>query len=223
MKSTLIIVGLLSVVFIAFTMKADKKVIFFGDSITQAGIEETGYITQLKQLLKDEGLRKQFDLIGAGVSGNKVPDLERRLDKDILSQKPDQVFIYIGINDVWHFSRSDEGGTSKEEFKAGLSRIIEKITHAGAEVVLCTPSVIGEKKNNQNPQDEMLDAYAQIIRNMAKKYNVRLCDLRKAFKTYLTNYNTEDLSQNILTYDGVHLNEKGNALVAAEMLPYLAE
>ncbi len=221
MKNALIILGFFSVVFISFVMREDKKVVFFGDSITQAGVEKGGYISQLKQLIKDQGFAAQFDLVGAGISGNKVPDLERRLDKDVLSKEPDQVFIYIGINDVWHFSHDKQGGTSKEQFKAGLARIIDKITRAGAEVVLCTPSVIGEKKNNANSQDEMLDAYAQITRDVAKDKNLPICDLRKAFKAYLQHHNPEDLSEGVLTYDGVHLNEKGNALVAAEMLPYL--
>ncbi len=225
MKGVLIILGLFSVVFISFTMQEDRKVVFFGDSITQAGIEKDGYITQLKQLLKDQDSGNQFELIGAGISGNKVPDLERRIDKDVLSKEPDQVFIYIGINDVWHFShaccKDKEGGTSKEQFKSGLTRIIAKLKRSGAEVVLCTPTVIGEKKNNANPQDEMLDEYAQITRDLAKEHNVPLCDLRAAFKAYLNDHNPQNLSQNVLTYDGVHLNEQGNALVAAEMLPYL--
>jgi len=42
------------------------------------------------------------EVIGAGISGNKVPDLQRRLERDVLKKKPTVVFIYIGINDVWH-------------------------------------------------------------------------------------------------------------------------
>ena len=35
----------------AFTVMQKKKVIFFGDSITQAGVAPNGYITLLQQML----------------------------------------------------------------------------------------------------------------------------------------------------------------------------
>ena len=41
------------------------------------------------------------EVIGAGISGNKVPDLEKRLERDVLSKKPTIVVIYIGIRAYW--------------------------------------------------------------------------------------------------------------------------
>ena len=42
------------------------------------------------------------ELIGKGVSGDKVSDLLTRYKDDVIKLNPDIVFIYIGINDVWH-------------------------------------------------------------------------------------------------------------------------
>jgi hypothetical protein len=42
-------------------------------------------------------------------------------------------------------------------------------------------------------------------------------DLRKSFHEYSVANNPENKESGILTYDRVHLNEKGNAHVAAEM------
>ena len=82
-----------------FAMKPNRKrVIFFGDSITQAGVQGNGYIN----LLKKQVDTNKFELIGAGIGGNKVYDLYLRLEEDVLAKKPDLVFIYVGINDVWH-------------------------------------------------------------------------------------------------------------------------
>jgi len=44
-----------------------------------------------------------------------------------------------------------------------------------------------------------------------------LVDLRKSFLEYGKQFNPENKESGILTSDRVHLNEKGNELVAAEM------
>jgi len=37
-----------------------------------------------------------IEIIGAGVGGNKVPDLQARIEKDVLAKKPTIVVVYIG-------------------------------------------------------------------------------------------------------------------------------
>jgi len=202
-----------------------KKVIFFGDSITQAAVKPDGYIEFMKKELEKKGKSNDYELIGAGISGNKVPDLLARLEKDVLSQSPDVVFIYIGINDVWHYShpccKDNGGGTPKALFESGLKEIISRIQAKGTSVVLCTPSVIGEAEAGTNAQDKMLDDYAAVSRKVAKETNAQLCDLRAAFQRYLTKYNKSNVDKNVLTTDGVHLNSTGNQLVGREMLRFL--
>ncbi len=210
----------------AFTLlKPRKKIVFFGDSITQAAVKPGGYIDVLNRQLAENGKAEKLELIGAGISGNKVPDLQRRLEKDVLSHNPDRVFIYIGINDVWHYThpccKDNGGGTPADKFESGLKDIIRQLEAKGASVVLCTPSVIGEKKNGENAQDQMLDQYVAISRKIAKETGTRLCDLRVAFVDYLKQNNPQNEEKGILTTDGVHLNEKGNALVAEQMATYL--
>lgn len=205
----------------------EKTILFFGDSITEAAIQPDGYIAQLKQALDSAGRnnpKSRYRLIGAGVSGNKVPDLQRRLARDVLAKKPDVVFIYIGINDVWHFThpccKDNGGGTSKEKFESGLTELVQKIKATGASVVVCTPTVIGEKPDGANPQDAMLGEYATLSRRVARNLNTTLCDLRLAFTTHLQTHNPSSSESGILTTDGVHLNRDGNRLVAAEMLKH---
>ena len=108
--------------------------------------------------------------IGAGISGNKVHDLQKRLDRDVIEKRPTLVVIYIGINDVWHSEMKPPRGTSKDDFTAGLKDIIGKIKAAGARVVLCTPTVIGEKKTNK--LDAQLDEYADMSRKVAAETGV---------------------------------------------------
>ncbi len=202
-------------------IRSSTRIIFFGDSITEQGVKPNGYVTILRDTLN--ALRQKIEVIGAGISGNKVNDLQRRLENDVLTKKPSIVVIYIGINDVWHFEFASRGltGTPKPEFEKGLKDIITKIQSDGATVILCTPSVIGEKNDGTNKYDTMLDEYSQISRTVAAQYSIPLCDLRSAFIDYLKKNNLANSEKNVLTFDGVHLNDAGNKFVAAQFLAVL--
>lgn len=211
----------------AFTKPvADKRVVFLGDSITQAGAQPGGYISLMRESLAGAGFSNAIELVGAGISGNKVPDLQKRLDTDVLAKNPDLVFVYIGINDVWHWShpccKDKQGGTTKENYEAGLRDIVKRIQAKGAKIVMCTPTVIGEKADGTNPSDKMLDEYAAITRKVARENNLPVCDLRQAFISYLKIKNKDNVSKGVLTSDEVHLNATGNAFIALQMMPFLA-
>ena len=205
------------------TLKKGDRVVFLGDSITQAGVGPKGYVTLIQNAIAERHKDLGIEVFGAGISGNKVPDLQRRVDKDVIERKPTIVVIYIGINDVWHGEADPAKGTSKEKFAEGLKEVIGKCTAAGARVVLCTPSVIGEKFDGSNKSDANLDEYSEISRGLAKELRISLCDLRKAFLEYEKEHNTENKQQGILTSDRVHLNEAGNKFVADLLLKALGE
>jgi lysophospholipase L1-like esterase len=189
-----------------------KKVVFFGDSITAAGTGRTGYITVLKNIFQKEGI-DDYKLINAGVSGNKVHDLYLRVEEDVIHQSPDIVVLFIGVNDVWH-KKTHGTGTDADQFEKLYRATIRKLQAASAKVVLCTPAVIGEKNDNNNEQDEELNEYAVIIRNIGNDLQLPVCDLRALFQSYIQEHNTDDAGSGILTTDGVHLNDAGNRLVA---------
>lgn len=199
-------------------LKKGERIIFLGDSITQAGVGKSGYVTLIKSALAERHKDLGIEVIGAGISGNKVPDLQKRLDKDVIAKKPTLVVIYIGINDVWHGEKDPARGTPKDKFEVGLKDVIAKIKADGARVVLCTPSVIGEKKAGANSLDGQLDEYSDISRKVARETESQLCDLRKAFVDYLVKNNPDDKEKGVLTGDRVHLNEAGNKLVAETIL-----
>jgi lysophospholipase L1-like esterase len=200
----------------AEALRKAERIVFLGDSITQAGAAPRGYVTLVREALAKQYADRGIEVIGAGISGNRVPDLEARLDRDVLEKKPTLVVIYIGINDVWHSLQNR--GTSKPDFEQGLRRIIKRLQDAGARVILCTPSVIGEKHDGSNPLDAMLDEYSQISRTVAAETHSRLLDLRRQFVAHLKARNRENADKSVLTDDGVHLNSAGNQFVAERML-----
>jgi lysophospholipase L1-like esterase len=212
--------ALIFLVGMAFAPAKPKRVLFFGDSITQAGVKPGGYISRMGEMLSKQNKAADYELIGAGIGGNKVYDLFLRMEDDVLAKQPDLVFIYVGVNDVWH-KRTYGTGTDPDKFIKFYEGLIRKLQAANAKVVLCTPAVIGEKTDSSNEQDGDLNQYSALIRDLAKKQNLPLCDLRKAFLDYNLKNNPENKGQGILTTDRVHLNDTGNQFVADLMMPFL--
>ena len=206
-----------------------SKIVFLGDSITQQGEDfEDGFISLIRQNLSKD----KFELIGKGISGNKVSDLLTRYKSDVLDLNPDLVFIYIGINDVWH--KYDFGtGSDIDLYEKGLRAIISDIKSLGSKIVLCTPTVIGENTGdfelgnqfkNVETMEKMngdLDTFSDVVRKLSNEYETELLDLRKIFMDYLAENNLNNDAAGVLTTDGVHLNGQGNKLIADQMIKFI--
>ena len=205
------------------------KIVFLGDSITQQAEDfEDGFISLIRQNL----VQDKFELVGKGIGGNKVSDLLTRYKSDVIDLNPDIVFIYIGINDVWH--KYDFGtGSDIDLYEKGLRTIISDIKSLGSKIVLCTPTVIGENTGdfvlgNQFKDVETmekmngdLDTFSEVVRKLSNEYETELLDLRKIFMDYLAENNINNDAAGILTTDGVHLNERGNKLIADQMIRFI--
>jgi lysophospholipase L1-like esterase len=168
-------------------------------------------------MLAAKGLGDQYELMGAGIGGNKIYDLYLRMEEDVLAKRPDIVFVYVGINDVWH-KRTHGTGTDLDKYVKFYEAIIKKLQDNNIRPILCTPSVIGERTDYSNEQDGDLNLYANKIRDLAAKHNLTLVDLRKDFQTYLEKNNPGNQEKGILTSDRVHLTDAGNAFVAQKMM-----
>lgn len=205
------------------------KIVFLGDSITQQAEDfEDGFISLIRQNL----VQDKFELVGKGIGGNKVSDLLTRYKSDVIDLNPDIVFIYIGINDVWH--KYDFGtGSDIDLYEKGLRTIISDIKSLGSKIVLCTPTVIGENTGdfvlgNQFKDVETmekmngdLDTFSEVVRKLSNEYETELLDLRKIFMDYLAENNINNDAAGILTTDGVHLNKQGNKLIADQMIKFI--
>ena len=227
MKKVLIILTLI----MTSCNSSNKKVIFLGDSITQNAVINSEDFKGFISLL-EENVNQNTELIGKGIGGDKVSDLLTRYKDDVIKLNPDIVFIYIGINDVWH--KYDYGtGTDIDLYENGLRQIINDLKENGVEIILCTPTVIGENKGeftlvNQFKDIETmeimnndLDDYSDVIRKLSKEFDTKLLDLRKIFMQYISENNPENKSKGVLTTDGVHLNNLGSKLIADEMIRFI--
>jgi lysophospholipase L1-like esterase len=198
-------------------LKKGDRIIFFGDSLTAlAGAEEPkkfvtkGYVRIVRETVKEKHKDKDIEVDWVATGGHTVPDLLKRVDKDVLSKKPTIVVIQIGCNDARRLS--------KDLFKSSLEELIDKLQKANIQVIQCTLTSVGEKHDGTNKDDKNLDEFAEVERQVATAKKVPLNDLRKAFVAHWKKNNPDNKPSGILTYDGNHFNDAGMQFVAEQML-----
>jgi lysophospholipase L1-like esterase len=196
------------------------RLLFIGDSITDCGRREdkdelgSGYVRRLRDFLIATQPERTPIIINRGISGNKIPDLQKRWDRDVIELKPDILSIFIGINDVWHALVPDRAGCPIDHYIAGYRDILSRTRSAfpACELVLCEPSVLWlpEPKN----ADDLLLPYVDAVHALAKEYQVKyVVPLHSTFNH--ARAKREDFS---LTTDGVHPTSAGHMLIAMTWL-----
>ncbi len=193
-------------------LKAGDQIVAMGDSITQAG----GYLNDSNDLLAaqypDLKLPK---IINVGISGQKAEDMVARFQKDVVDKKPQWVTISVGINDVWHRVGKPHEDEVLQKFGENLTKMVDMAQAAGAKVILLSPTVITE-----NPDDEgnkRLKLYVGLGKKIAAEKKCQYVDLHAMFLEVLSKKPAGEAPLYV-TSDGVHMNSRGNALMALGVL-----
>ncbi len=196
-------------------LKSGDRIAFLGDSITQFGADhQSGYAKLVVSGLAANGIKAEP--VFAGISGHKSNDMLGRLDKDVLSKKPDVMTLSCGVNDVWHGER----GVPLEKYKENIAAIVEKAQAAGVKPVILTATMIGEDQANANNQK--LIPYNEFLRGLAKEKGLPLADLNSQMQEALKKAKDEGAPKpnksNFLTSDGVHMAPQGDQMMAEGVL-----
>ncbi|MDT8388932.1 MAG: SGNH/GDSL hydrolase family protein [Lentisphaeria bacterium] len=187
-----------------------QTIAFLGDSITAAGAKPGGYCQLVLQGLKKEDL----DVKGvfAGISGHKSNQMLARLEKDVLSKKPDWMTLSCGVNDVWHGAR----GVKLEDYKTNITAIVDQAQAAGVKVMILTSTMIKEVQDND--LNQKLVPYNDFLRELAREKGCRLADLNAEMREALNRFPENAPVGTRLTTDGVHMNAYGNIMMAKGVL-----
>lgn len=209
--------------------KPDDKVAFLGDSITAQGWgNAAGYVKLVVAGLAANGIK--IVPVPAGISGHKSNDMLARLDKDVLSKKPQWMTLSCGVNDVWHgklgvplndaqasaqeYVKRNPMESDKGTYEKNISKIVEEAQHAGVQVVILTATVIKEDLGNE--ENKRLEPYNDFLRKLAKEKHLPLADLNAMFQERIKAAN--EPKKNVFTVDGVHMNTDGNKIMARGIL-----
>lgn len=196
-----------------------SHVLFYGDSITDAGrVREDvnslggGYPYLIASALLARFPEWNLRITNKGISGNRVFDLEERLDADVIALKPSVVSILIGINDTWR--RYDSKVVSEiKEFQASYERIINRLTEElQARIVICEPFLLPVPEDRKTWRED-LDPRVTSIRELAWKYNLPYLPLDGLFAAAAT-----EVQAPYWLPDGVHPSLAGHGFIAEKWL-----
>jgi len=187
-----------------------QKIAFLGDSITAAGAKPGGYCRLVLDGLKKQGI--QTSGVFAGISGHKSNQMLARLEKDVLSKKPDWMTLSCGVNDVWHGAR----GVNLDDYKKNITAIVDQAQAAGVKVMILTSTMI--KEDQKSKLNGKLLPYNAFLKELAKSKGCLFADLNTEMQTALKTFPGDAPKGKKLTSDGVHMNGYGNIMMAKGVL-----
>lgn len=205
---------------------AGKRVVFLGDSNTQAG----GYVGFTTYYLEKLHPEKSFDVLGLGLASETLsglseaghaggafprPCLFERLGRVLDKARPDVVFACYGMNDGIYLP-PDKDRTAA--FQTGVTKLVEQCRAAGVkQIYLVTPPIYDfAPKAGEFNYDAVLTDYAKWEVGL-KRDGVRVIDLHTAMRAARA-ARAEPFSK-----DKVHFGEDGHLFVARTLLAALGE
>ncbi len=133
------------------------------------------YHEQFRMLLAEKYGHTAVSVINAGIGGDNILSMHRRVYRDVIQHRPDLVIIAGTLN--W----SDQLGTP-DDFGAALRHIVQAVkANTEADIVLLTPNPMSDVL-----PDNGLDARVQVVRDVAEAEGVSLVDAYKLWRIFTT-------------------------------------
>jgi len=201
-----------------FLIESGQKVLFIGDSITDAGRRAEfapfgrGYASMAINLMVAKYPDRDLTFVNRGIGGNTVRDLDGRWQEDCLDVKPDWLSVMIGINDVHRHYRDPEDGIGPDEYRATYTRILEQATSNGARrLVLVDPFYLCSNPNHDI--NKLLVPYWETVRDLVSRFDAIHVPVHDTFQEALKVRHDRKWSD-----DNVHPFPEGHAFIALEWL-----
>lgn len=194
-------------------MTTPTRLVFAGDSITDAGRDRTdpgslgdGYVSLVADALSSADA--DVAVLNAGISGNRVRDLERRWSADVLTQEPDVLTLFIGINDTWRRFDADDP-TTVEAFEEGYRRLLASLDGDAAPRLIVMEPYLLPVREDQEAWLEDLDPKRGVVRRLAAERGATLVPLHELLSAEAQTYGAAELAP-----DGVHPTPLGSRIIA---------
>ena len=134
------------------------------------------YLEKFRAMLIDKYEQTSVSTINAGIAGDTMYGMARRVYRDVIRYQPDLVLINGSLN--WGVECGDS-----EDYRKVLAQVVKVIkSETKADIVLMTPNM-DQPGPFGNPKSS-LDERVEIIRELAQKEHVCLADTYKVWKAY---------------------------------------
>jgi lysophospholipase L1-like esterase len=202
------------------------KLLFQGDSITDAGRDKRnyhdmgkGYPKYAAELMADGHSDAEFEFINFGISGNRTCQLFDRLYKDGIEFQPDVISILIGINDIWHRYGGERIATTDAQIETNYRAILERIKReTKAKIIILAPYVLDYDNETRQAMRRDLETLLPIVRSLADEFADAYIPLDEIFAEAMKTQ-PEPL---YYSGDGVHPNENGSRFIGEQYAKYAA-
>ena len=146
------------------------KILFQGDSITDAGRDKrnyhelgAGYPKFAAENIRADFPDTDFEFINFGISGNRTDQLFDRLYADGIAFEPDIISILIGINDVWHRHGAGRVETTDAQIETNYRAILERLKkQTDAKIVILCPFLL-DSEDKESWRGEVEIAEGAIV------------------------------------------------------------
>jgi lysophospholipase L1-like esterase len=182
------------------------RVVCFGDSVTGV-YYHTGsrraYTDMLGIALRRASPQAKVAMINAGISGHTTVNALARIDRDVLSHKPDLVTVMFGLNDMTR--------VPLDAYRANLKTIVAKCRAIGSEVVLATPNCV--VTTGSRPTEKLIQ-YCDVVREVGRELDVPVCDSYRELDAVRAH---GPFDWQLLMSDAIHPNMAGHKRLATAL------
>ena len=191
------------------------KILFQGDSITDAGRDKrnyhdlgAGYPKYAAENIRAAHPDVDFEFINLGISGNRTSQLFDRLYEDAIAFQPDVISILIGVNDIWHRYSQHKILTTDAQLALNYRCILERLKNeTNAKIVILAPFALDAEDKDYIHKD--LETVRPIVRSLAEEFADVYIPLDEHFAKALTKQ-PEPL---YYSADGVHPHDNGRMFI----------
>ena len=199
------------------------RILFQGDSITDAGRDKRnyydlghGYCKYAAEELRAAFPKEPFEFIDLGISGARAGQICDRIYTDGIALEPDIISILVGINDLWHRYYPAKIWTTFEQYEVNYRSLLTRLKNeSNAKIVMMAPFLLDCDDKPQVRED--LKTMLPIVRTLAEKYADVYIPLDEIFDEALK---TEP-ERMYYSADGIHPNENGARFIGKVYAEYV--
>ena len=182
--------------------------VFIGDSVTDCDRMDfppygNGWVSHIAK-----SSRVKEEIINVGISGNRLIDLVKRWESDVLNNNPTLLSVAIGINDTWR-RYDDNDPTSVKDFEDNYRNILDQVKEkSNPRIILCEPFLLPAKPEMLLWRED-LDPKINVVKKLAVDYDA----IFVPFDSFL-NKLAQERSIGEVAGDGIHPTEFGHQAMA---------
>jgi lysophospholipase L1-like esterase len=200
--------------------KQDSRIVFVGNSITEAGFYESYIWLYYMTRFPDQ----YIEVVNAGIGGNTAKDILARFNDDVIARKPTTIVLTFGMNDSGYFEYNgkDPAGVADGKVKASYESFVKLVdllkAHPGIEkIMMASPPYDETMKNKDNyfpGKSKAIERIIEFQKQAAAQNHWPFVDLYYPMQSINTEGQKSNPEFTIIGKDRIHPGNGGHLVMA---------